>query len=117
MSEKPALRVVPGAPESVTSKSQRKRRKGGSKAPPSPATAVPDATSAALLEQAPDATSVREGSVAPELVAESTTPAPADEERKKSSVWELVNKRQKATQKKIVRVFVMYSYSICIKCT
>jgi hypothetical protein len=114
--ERPSLRVVPGAPEQPSSKNQKKRRKGN-KSAVSPAltttsSAIPDAASAALVDHAPDATSVQDGSVAPELVAEPTTPLEHGSgsaatgttgPNKKSSVWEMVNRRQKALGKKIVR--------------
>jgi hypothetical protein len=113
MSEKPSLRLVPGAPEPELSKSQQKRRRGKGKAtggtasgapasPATPAIAVPDAAAAAQLETAPNA-----NAVAPELAAEPTTPgatsAPLVGGERKSSVWEMVNRRYKALQKKIVR--------------
>ncbi|KAF4567377.1 hypothetical protein EYR40_006376 [Pleurotus pulmonarius] len=106
-------RFVPGAPPPPPlSKSQRKRRaKTGGKseqAPDSPVV-IPDAMAASLVEKAPDAVDVKEGSVAPELVAQpetqATTPLPEEEGvLKNSPIVELVTKRLKATNKKIQRI-------------
>ncbi|GLB45084.1 hypothetical protein LshimejAT787_1901620 [Lyophyllum shimeji] len=92
MSEAVVQRIIPGAP------------------PPhrySPV-AIPDATSAALVEQAPDAADIGEGSVAPDLVAQTepeVPPLPAEEVLlKPSPIVELVHKRLKATTKKIGRI-------------
>jgi hypothetical protein len=100
---RPSLRVVPGAPPELTKSQQKRRRgkaKGGPSVPISPATPapVPDTAAAAQLETAPDAASVAPALVAPEPPA--TPGIPAGE--RKSSVWELVNRRAKALAKKIV---------------
>jgi len=105
MSDKSSqLKIVPGAPPMQLTKSQLKKRrkakgKGDEDAPDSPSSVIPDATSAALIEEAPV---LSEGAkLAPELVAQ---PAPkADEEVKPSPIVDLINKRVKAANKKIVR--------------
>lgn len=112
------MRLVPGAPDSEISKSQQKRRRkaknatggtspGAPASPATPAVHVPDAPAAAQLEIAPDV-----NSVAPELAAEPTTPgatsAPLAGGERKSSVWEMVNKRYKTLHKKIVRLGSLY---------
>ncbi|KAJ8518125.1 hypothetical protein ONZ45_g4737 [Pleurotus djamor] len=109
----PSTRFVPGAPPpQPLSKSQKKRRAKGPKsenAPESPVI-ITDTTSAALVEKAPEPEEVREGSLAPELVAQPEAPQPAtplpEEEAvlKNSPIVELVNKRLKATNKKIQRI-------------
>ncbi|KAK1236464.1 hypothetical protein PQX77_000300 [Marasmius sp. AFHP31] len=109
MVDNAAQRAVPGAPPPVTlSKSQLKRlrKSKGKTEESSPATShveLPDTKSAALTETAPGPSDIREGSVAPELVAEQ----PVQEEEvalKPSPIIELVNKRLKASSKKITRI-------------
>jgi hypothetical protein len=115
MADSPAQRLVPGAPPPIEkTKSQRKKRKpAGAKGgttdsaagtPVATNTALPDATSAALTEHAPAPAEIKEGALAPELVAE-PDPAPLTPavDHKRSGVYELVNKRQKTLGKKIVR--------------
>ncbi|RDB16820.1 hypothetical protein Hypma_002371 [Hypsizygus marmoreus] len=110
-------RFVPGAPPPVAlSKSQKKKRKGKKPAdestPDSPV-AVPDAVSAALIEQAPEASDIREGSVAAELVAQpevQASPLPEEEVLlKPSPIVDLIHKRLKATTKKISRISIYAS--------
>jgi hypothetical protein len=128
MTEAPTQRSIPGAPPPapLSKSAAKKKRKGGAaggtdsaKPPASPASvtvAIPDAASAALVEKAPDAEEIKEGSVAPELVvnAEPTreaTPAPAaTDEPKRSPVYELVNKRQKNLGKKIVSSYLLFCH-------
>ncbi|KAJ8076801.1 hypothetical protein PM082_001224 [Marasmius tenuissimus] len=109
MVDNAAQRVIPGAPPPATlSKSQLKRlrKSKGKTEEPSPATShveLPDPKSAALTEMAPGPSDIREGSVAPELVAEQ----PVQEEEvilKPSPIIELVNKRLKVSAKKITRI-------------
>lgn len=113
MPEATTQRIVPGAPPPTPlSKSQKKKRKvkkpteSGSDSP----VAIPDAASAALVEQAPEPTDIREGSVAPELVAEPESQAPPLPEEevllKPSPIVDLIHKRLKATTKKIVCHFI-----------
>jgi hypothetical protein len=107
-------RIVPGLPPSEPStpgltKNQKKRLKkaGASQGSASPAltpTAIPDTTTAALVDHAPEPAAVQNGLVAPILVADPSA-APSESGRPKSAVWDLVNKRQKALGKKIVRAF------------
>jgi len=110
MPEALTQRIVPGAPPPAPlTKSQKKKRKAKkpTESTPDSPVAIPDAISAALVEEAPDAADVREGSVAPELVAqvEPQTPILPEEEMllKPSPIVELIHKRLKATTKKIVR--------------
>ncbi|KAL0956683.1 hypothetical protein HGRIS_002811 [Hohenbuehelia grisea] len=109
MADVTSQRVVPGAPPPAPlSKNQKKKRKTKAKgddgvdAP----VAVPDSTSAALIEKAPEIEDVKEGSVAPELVAQ---PLDDDDLLKSSPIVELVNKRFRATNKKIQRISVYAS--------
>ncbi|KAH6914491.1 hypothetical protein BKA70DRAFT_1182739 [Coprinopsis sp. MPI-PUGE-AT-0042] len=108
-------RIIPGAPasESTLSKSQKKRRRGGKKGdadePTTEPVTVPDTTTAALIDHAPALADIREGSVAPSLVAApESTGSPLQGESdlllKNSPIVELVTKRLKATTKKIGRV-------------
>lgn len=114
-----AQRLVPGAPPQIAvSKSQQKRKKkaaGGGAAAGKPAgssdagsvapSAIPDAAAAALVDKAPEPAEIKDGAVAPELVAPEAanggalTPAPNE---KRSPVYDLVHKRQKAMGKKLV---------------
>lgn len=104
-----ALRLVPGAPPPlVTSKSQRKKRKTGtkSKTPGSPAegsVTIPDAPSTAVIEdRVPNETDLKEDNVVPEPVAASEAPTHDDLNSKVSPVVELMQKRMRALNKKIV---------------
>ncbi len=68
--------------------------------------AVPDAHAAAFIEKAPEPAEIKEGAVAPELVAQpDATQSGADEyegSKKHSSVVELIYKRMRTLSKKIV---------------
>ncbi|KAF9268648.1 hypothetical protein L218DRAFT_1048167 [Marasmius fiardii PR-910] len=98
-------RVVPGAPSAPSlSKSQlKKMRKAKAKtdesAPETPVE-IPDPTASALIEKAPAPSDIQEGSVAPELVAEQSE----QDSSKASPIVELINKRLKASNKKITRI-------------
>ncbi|OCH93110.1 hypothetical protein OBBRIDRAFT_790581 [Obba rivulosa] len=102
-----ALRIVPGAPPPAqASKPVKKKRKATKKSEQEEHVVVPDATSAALIEKAPDESDVKEGTVAPELVAqpeETQVQTPVDETMF-SPIVELLNKRAKALYKKITRI-------------
>ena len=108
----PTVRIVPGAPPPAPlSKSQKKKRKGGAKKSsdqPEEAAAVADAHAAALIDHAPSNNEVKEGSVAPELVVRTDSTAPGSsgglgaEEPKSSPIVDMLNKRLKASQKKLV---------------
>lgn len=104
-----ASRFVPGAPPPPVPKSQKKKRKTTKPRSESDSpVAVPDSTSAALLEQAPTPADVKEGAVAPQLVASDSlqgSQSPLDE-FKPSPIVDLINKRLKATSKKIVSILV-----------
>lgn len=115
----PAVRIVPGAPPPAPiSKSQKKKRKAAAikktaseQSNGAEHVVVPDAAASALIEQAPTENDVKEGSVAPELVAQSeaqvtreVSPVPGGGEKKPSPIVDMLNKRVKATTKKIVRV-------------
>ena len=109
-------RVVPGAPPPApVSKSQKKKRKGGAKTKEESEAgshvAVPDTTSAALIEEAPKQSDVKEGVVAPQLVVqpsegEAATPVG---DQKPTPIVDMLNKRLKANGKKIVSVQVRWS--------
>ncbi|KAK7472486.1 hypothetical protein VKT23_000601 [Stygiomarasmius scandens] len=105
MADQTTQRIVPGAPPSSSlTKSQLKRkRKTKAKADESETpVSIPDSTSAALVEKAPEPEDVQQGAVAPELVAE---PEPSEpRETKPSPIVELINKRWKATNKKLTRI-------------
>lgn len=115
----PTVRVVPGAPPPAPiSKSQKKKRKAtaikkstSEQSNGADHVVVPDATASALIDQAPTQNDIKEGSVAPELVAQSeaqvtreVSPVPGSVETKPSHIVDMLNKRVKATTKKIVRV-------------
>lgn len=112
MVEPTTQRIVPGAPPPTPlSKSQKKKRKTKVKSADPIAEApvsIPDATSAALIEKSPETSDVKEGFVAPELLAQPEIKAtPVLEEEislKPSPLVELIHKRLKATGKKIVSV-------------
>lgn len=133
MAEPIPQRIVPGAPPPAPpSKSQIKKKRKSAKAKAgseatvsqtqSPAVAnvaIPDSTSAALVEKAPAEEDVKEGAVADELVAhssngsvvpapESTGDAPAvGSAAVGSPVVEIISKRLKAATKKIVRELLL----------
>ncbi|KAI0633408.1 hypothetical protein C8Q77DRAFT_1217818 [Trametes polyzona] len=102
-------RVVPGAPPPPPpSKSQKKKRKT---AKPKDAASesdahvvVPDTTTAALIEKAPDESDVKEGVVAPQLVAQASEESQTPNGLKPSPIVEMLNKRLKANGKKISRI-------------
>lgn len=103
-------RVVPGAPPPVApTRSQLKRRrkaKGKSEAGADEGTASIVVTPAPSAHKALEPEEAREGSLAPESVAqpEATSPLPEEESvLKNSPIVELVSKRLKTTTKKIVR--------------
>lgn len=102
----PPQRVVPGAPPPAPlSKSQKKKRKGKKTGEAEEPLTIPDPTSAALIEKAPEPVDVQGGAVAPELVSKVELPSATPEEEisyKPSPIVELINKRLKATAKKIV---------------
>lgn len=99
------LRIVPGAPPPLAlSKNQKKRRRakkpeGGD----SPVVEIPDSATAALVETAPETADIEQGSVAPELLAQ-PEPSALEIDLKPSPIVELINKRLKATAKKIARI-------------
>ncbi|TFK54356.1 hypothetical protein OE88DRAFT_1717542 [Heliocybe sulcata] len=108
MPESVAQRIVPGAPPPAPlSKTQKKKRKAAKKpgdaTAESPVVAIPDATAAALTEKAPEESDIKEGAVAPELVAKPESEAPQSEFKPGPSV-ELTQKRLKAVGKKIARI-------------
>lgn len=101
-------RLVPGAPPPAPlSKTQKKRRKAKVKSDgPEDVQVIPDATTAALIEKAPEPADVQQGTLVPELVVQdSRAPSVFEEDSllKNSPIVELVTKRFKATNKKIVR--------------
>ncbi|KNZ76684.1 hypothetical protein J132_09217 [Termitomyces sp. J132] len=106
MSETVAQRIIPGAPPPAPlTKSQRKKRKAkkATESTPDSPEAPVDVASSVLTEQAPEAEEVREASTttAPEL----QTPAVEEEVvLKPSPIVELIQKRLKATSKKITRI-------------
>ncbi|KAH9855194.1 hypothetical protein C2E23DRAFT_751794 [Lenzites betulinus] len=103
-----APRVVPGAPPPpAPSKTQKKKRKGGkgkdaseSDAP----VAVPDTTTAALIDHAPEESDIKEGVVAPQLVAQASTESHTPVGLKATPIVDMLNKRLKANGKKITRI-------------
>ncbi|KAL1747050.1 hypothetical protein HDZ31DRAFT_80752 [Schizophyllum fasciatum] len=102
-------RIVPGAPPPMQlSKSQKKKRKGAGdkKKEESPVQqAIPDTTAAALVEKAPTTSEVKEGAIAPSLVAQpSADEALAEDSFKLSPIIKIIDKRLKATTKKLTRV-------------
>jgi len=109
MPEAVAQRIVPGAPPPAPlTKNQKKKRKGKGKSDQDEAASIPDTTSAALIEKAPEPSDIQEGAVAPELIARSESQAPIPEDDlllKLSPIVDLVHKRLKATTKKIVSAY------------
>ena len=118
MSDTSAQRFVPGAPPPVpTSKSLKKKRKTGkgTRSDDSPAlssVAIPDSTSAFSVEKAQDSSDVKDGPVADSLLTDphNTNGIPpgqhAQDQAKHSPIVDLIQKRMKATSKKIVRLFL-----------
>ncbi|KAG1807659.1 uncharacterized protein BJ212DRAFT_1386334 [Suillus subaureus] len=109
MVDTPNVRVVPGAlpPMSQAKTQKKKRRSNKPKTADSPAEGsviVPDTTSAAQIDRAPEEADVKEGTVAPELAAPSEAPTFDDLTTKSSPVVELLQKRLKALNKKIARI-------------
>ncbi|KAL4248469.1 hypothetical protein ABKN59_007865 [Abortiporus biennis] len=105
-----AQRIVPGAPPPAPiSKTQKKKRKTGTKkSSEHDEVSVPDAQSAALIDEAPSTKDITEGHVAPELIVDTqgtgaTTPL-LSANPKTSPLVEMLNKRLKATNKKISRI-------------
>jgi hypothetical protein len=122
MSDTPTQRYVPGAPPPVlASKTSKKKRKvgKGSRSEDSPAlssVAIPDSTSA-TLEKTPDAPDVKDGPVPDGLPADPhgsngipSGQSPFDE-AKHSPIVDLIQKRVKSTNKKIVRPSRTYEYT------
>ncbi|KAI0769327.1 hypothetical protein BD413DRAFT_81589 [Trametes elegans] len=101
-------RIVPGAPPPpAPSKSQKKKRKTTKPKEASESDShvvVPDTTTAALIEQAPDQQDVKEGAVAPQLVAQTSEEPQTPVELKPSPIVDMLNKRLKANGKKIIRI-------------
>ncbi|TFK94620.1 hypothetical protein K466DRAFT_292806 [Polyporus arcularius HHB13444] len=104
-------RIVPGAPPPApVTKSQKKKRKGPKTKEGSDAgshVVVPDTTSAALIEKAPEEADIKEGVVAPQLVAQPSEDAQTPTtDVKPSPVVEMLNKRLRTNGKKISRIQV-----------
>lgn len=110
-------RVVPGAPPPpAPSKSQKKKRKAGKPKEASESdapVAVPDTATAALIEKAPEASDVKEGAVAPQLVAQVSEEPQTPAELKLSPIVDMLNKRLKANGKKIVSTL---AGAVCTSC-
>lgn len=104
----PTVRIVPGAPPPAPlTKSQKKKKvKTAKKTPEHDDVVLPDAASAALTEKAPTEIDVKEGSVAPELIAQPEGQAPQtpveDPSLKVTPIVDMLNKRLKQIHKKIV---------------
>ena len=114
----PAIRIVPGAPPPApVSKSQKKKRKAGgerkSADQPDEHVAVPDTLTAALIDHAPPEADLQEGTVAPELITRQSSLAPVSpggvDDAKLSHLVDMLNKRMKATNKKIVSIQLPHS--------
>lgn len=105
-------RLVPGAPPPIAlSKSQRKKKKTKAKSgdeDPEQQVVILDPTSAALTEKAPEPSDIQEGVVAPQLVAQPSEDTTELAEPKLSPIVDLITKRLKATNKKIVRAFTVF---------
>ena len=65
-----------------------------------------DTTTAALIDKAPAESDVKEGIVAPQLVAQASEEPQTPVDVKPSPIVEMLNKRLKANGKKIVSVVV-----------
>lgn len=110
----PTIRIVPGAPPPATSsKSKNKKKKTAAKKSSDQGddhVAVPDAHTAALIDHAPSEVDVKEGSVAPSLVARQESLPPlspgGSDEPKASPIVDMLNKRLKTTNKKIVSILL-----------
>lgn len=106
-------RIVPGAPPlPPISKSQKKKRKSvkvkDGESPIVESIAIPDSTSAALEDKAPQESDTKEGSVAEELPVQPPTANgvhPPVETALLSPVVDIISKRLKVTTKKIVSGF------------
>ena len=99
-------RIVPGAPPlPPLSKSQKKKRKSvkvkDGESPVVESVAIPDSTSAALVDKVPQESDIKEGSVAEELPVQPPT-ANGNETALLSPVVDIISKRLKVTTKKIV---------------
>ena len=110
MPEPVVQRIVPGAPPPTPlSKTQKKKRKAKAKsAEPGDASALPEATSAALAEKTPE---TQEATLAPEVIAQSDSQMsllPEEEVLlKPSPIVDLIHRRLKATTKKIVSTLLL----------
>ncbi|GJE94905.1 hypothetical protein PsYK624_110810 [Phanerochaete sordida] len=108
----PSIRIVPGAPPPPpASKSKSKKKKSGAKKSSDQGedhVVVPDAHTAAFIDHAPSESDVKEGSIAPSLVARQESLPPVSpggaDESKASPIVDMLNKRMKATNKKIIRI-------------
>lgn len=105
----PTVRIVPGAPPPAPpSKAQKKKRKTAKAKSTEPETVdhveVPDPVAAALIDKAPTEVDVRESSITPSLVAQPEEPQSPVEDNvlKPSPIIDMLNKRLKAIQKKMV---------------
>lgn len=114
----PTQRIIPGAPPPAPAhKSQKKKRKTNKpKSAPESADGhvdIPDTTAAALTEEAPKAEDVKEGHVAPQLTVQASEVEPGTplaDGQKFSPIAELLSKRIKAGNKKIVCNFSRFPY-------
>jgi len=103
-------RIVPGAPP-LSKTQKKKRRTNKPKTADSPvegSVIIPDATPAAL---APEQEVMKEATVAPEPIAPSEAATFDDPTFKSSPVVEILQKRLKALNKKIVREHICVSAS------
>lgn len=106
----PAARLVPGAPPPTNlAKTQKKKHKAGAKKSSDQGDErvnVPDTHTATLIDHAPSEADVKEGSFAHELIVRTESVAPVTpagvDDPKLSPLVEMLNKRLKATGKKIV---------------
>lgn len=103
----PAQRSIPGAPPPAgVPKSQKKKRKTGKKATDQDDASIPDIASAALVEEAPKPEDIKVGDVTPELLVQQDDREPSSATLKPASaIVDMLNKRMKAINKKIVRFF------------
>lgn len=107
----PNARLVPGAPPpAAASKSQKKKKQKSTKTSEhgDETVDVPNPQAAALISHAPSQGEIKEGSLAPELIVRSgstrpVSPAGDDKDGRSSALVEMLNKRLKATNKKVVR--------------
>lgn len=108
-------RIIPGAPPPPpASKASKKKRKANKPKSSSDSAEghvdIPDATSAALTEEAPKPEDIKEGHVAPQLAvqtseAEPGTPLPGDQ--RASPAIDVINKKLKAHVKKLVCLILL----------